>query len=518
MERYKKEFIFYGDDIKIERFPRDTRFIYANPPMTPLPDFKQAVGQALDNPLDAQPLEKQLKSSSRVVIAFDDPCVPVPIMRGDVRAPMIETLLRRLFAMGIGKDRIRLICANGLHRKWTLDELALLLGKNVISEIGPERISCHDGTREEELAFLGSTPDGHEVEINRAVTESDVTIYVNVNYTSMNGGWKSVPVGLGSWRSIRHHHTPREWNLDASVMNPHTNPMHGILKDMGVLVRKNANIFQMECVLDNNIWTPARKRFLTPINHPARQTPPGFGSRALLTAMAAAPDRLKVRMRHGLRANYAPIAVSAGDVDAVHRRTLETLAKQQEVHVNYEPASILVLGVPNISPYSCLSVFNPILLRSLALGYMLGSFQRRPLLKKGGVVVVYNPGKAVFHPRHHPSYIDFWNNDLDDYYEPETCWDELAESYAQNPVYLRKYRDEYAYHGTHCLMNWAWSGMSFKYAGDVILAGATEPHTARKIGFIPATDFDTALAMARERVGEGASAAYPFPTPLFCVG
>jgi hypothetical protein len=33
MKKFKEEFIFYGDEVRIERFPAETRFILANPPM-----------------------------------------------------------------------------------------------------------------------------------------------------------------------------------------------------------------------------------------------------------------------------------------------------------------------------------------------------------------------------------------------------------------------------------------------------------------------------------------------------
>jgi hypothetical protein len=153
------------------------------------------------------------------------------------------------------------------------------------------------------------------------------------------------------------------------------------------------------------------------------------------------------------------------------------------------------------------------------MGYLLGAFYHRPLVKKGGIVVAYNPGLEKFHPRHHPSYIDFWQKDLETYYNPEECWDELAESYAQNPGYIKKYRDNYAYHGTHCLINWIWSGMSMKHPAEVILAGARQPDTARKIGFTPAKDFTAAVAMARERSGLGRDAAIACPVipPMFSV-
>ena len=40
------------------------------------------------------------------------------------------------------------------------------------------------------------------MEINRAAAQCDLLIYVNINWTQMNGGWKSVSVGLGTYRTI----------------------------------------------------------------------------------------------------------------------------------------------------------------------------------------------------------------------------------------------------------------------------------------------------------------------------
>ena len=517
MSDYIEEFIFYGDDIRIERFPADTRFIYANPPMSPLEDPYSAITQALDAPLGVSTLERQLTSTSRVTIAFDDPCLPIPLMRNDVRAAVIEELIRRLYKIGISRDRIRLICANGLHRKWTIKELCLVLGQKVIKEIGPERISCHDATKDDELVHLGSTQSGHEVEINRAVCDSDVTIYVNVNFTSMNGWWKSILVGLGSWRSIRHHHTPLQWNAQQSIMNPETNPMHIILREMGELVHTHCNIFQIETVINNKVWPWPLEKILAPINNGGRNEAPGKPMQTVFSLASYAPQPVKRFVRNNLiRSDYRLCGIWAGDVEKVHRNTLEMLVRQQNVAVD-EQADILILGVPNLSPYSAGSVFNPILLRALTTGYLMGLFKSRPLVKKGGIIVAYNPGIEKFHTGHHPSYVDFWKNDLEDYYDPQECWNELSESYAEDPRYKKLYQNNFAYHGTHSLINWMWSGMCMKHIQAVILAGAKEPATAGKIGFMPAADFPTALAMAKDMAGANAKMTYQVIPPLFCV-
>ena len=252
MKNGTEELIFYGDDILIERFPSETRFIYPNPPVTPLSNPRSAIAEALDHPLGAGPLEAQLTSRSRITIAFDDPCLPIPLMRNDVRGMVIEALLQRLFAIGIPRRNIRLICANGLHRKWTPAELSLILGRKVVRMIGAEQIGCHDATDEAQLVDLGQTSNGMAVQINRAVAESDLTIYVNINFTSMNGGWKSILVGLGSWQSIRCHHTPAQWNGVDSIMDPDHSPMHAILQEMGEIVKKRYSIFHIETVINNH--------------------------------------------------------------------------------------------------------------------------------------------------------------------------------------------------------------------------------------------------------------------------
>ncbi|HOO47633.1 MAG TPA: lactate racemase domain-containing protein, partial [Deltaproteobacteria bacterium] len=349
MAEYIEEFIFYGDDIRIERFPADTRFLYANPPLRPVEDTGAAISQALDNPYAAMPLENQLTSRSRVTIAFDDPCLPVPLMRNDIRATVIEELIRRLYKIGIPADHIRLICANGLHRKWTMKELSLVLGEKVIREMGPKRISCHDGTKESELIYLGTTPSGYEVEINRAVIDSDITIYVNVNFTSMNGGWKSILVGLGSWRSIREHHTPLQWNAKQSIMNPQTNPMHGILREMGGFLQDKCNVFQIESVVNNKVWPRPLDGLLAPMNNSSRTRAPGKAFRTMLELAAYSPATAKRFVRNNLlRSDYRLIGIHAGEVEKVHECTLDLLYKQQNVPVT-EQADILVLGVPNMS-------------------------------------------------------------------------------------------------------------------------------------------------------------------------
>lgn len=509
-----EEFLFYGDDIVIGRLPENTRMIYANPPENPIAQPRSAVRFALDHPLGKSPLEEMIRQKSRVTIAFDDPCVPVPLPRNDPRGLVIREILARLEYKGVPRDNIRLVCANGLHRKWTLSELAPILGKDVIRHLGRRRILCHDGTDPKQLVHLGQTAKGAEVEVNHLAVSSDVLIYVNLNFTTMNGGWKSLLVGLGSWKSIRHHHTPVQWNGKVSLLEPDKNPMHVMLREMSLLVRSKVNLFQIECVVNNQMWTPAFSKLLAPLGTRRGGSGPGIGTRTLLSMARRFPDRAKRLARDRLKADYRLTGIHAGDTDRVHQKTLEMVTRQQNVAVDKQ-ADILVIGVPNLSPYAVRSIQNPILLRSLALGYLAGAFTGRPLVREGGVVIALNPGIARFHKQHHPSYKEFWETDLPLYFDPELSWNALSERYAMNPEYVHRYRHDYAYHGAHSLMNWMWGGMALRRLSAVYLAGAQEPQTAYKMGFIPAKNLDHALKMAQERTGPHPDIACQVIPPLF---
>ncbi|MFN8555879.1 MAG: lactate racemase domain-containing protein [Dehalococcoidia bacterium] len=91
------------------------------------------------------------------------------------------------------------------------------------------------------------TPNGYPVEIHRAVVESDLTVYVNSGISlGFSGGWKSVCVGLSTWRSIKTTHHP-----DGMSMSVRNNRMHRVLDEMGAHLetKLGRNIFKVEMIL-----------------------------------------------------------------------------------------------------------------------------------------------------------------------------------------------------------------------------------------------------------------------------
>src|SRR4029453_724067 len=160
----------------------------------------------LANPVDSEPLRAQLFPGMKLTIAFDDISLPLPPMRRpDVRQRVIEAVLDVAAEAGVGDGP--LIAPLALHRRMTEAELRHAVGDRVYDAFVPHGLLYnHDAEDPDNLAFIGTTPQGEEVEINKRAAESDLVVYVNINLVPMDGGHKSTATGLASYRSLRHHH------------------------------------------------------------------------------------------------------------------------------------------------------------------------------------------------------------------------------------------------------------------------------------------------------------------------
>src|ERR1700739_4264377 len=183
--------IAYGGEFITATLPERTQILEPPPALAPLENPEQAIRDALYSPIAHDPISKLVGSKSRVTIAFDDPVIPqIPMKRPDFREMTITILLEELEKVGVKRSNIRLICANALHRKFTNGELSTILGTKIALAFGPNRLYCHDAEDGENLVLVGETERGFEVEVNKAVMESDQLFYVNITSLPFHGGWK----------------------------------------------------------------------------------------------------------------------------------------------------------------------------------------------------------------------------------------------------------------------------------------------------------------------------------------
>src|SRR5690606_15974967 len=158
----------HGEQLRLEKLPAErSRIIYPPEPLPGLDDPDQAIRDALENPIDSEPLSALLFADMRLTIAFDDISLPLPQMRRpDIRQRVIEAVLD--LAAEAGVTDVHLIAALALHRRMTEAELRHAVGDRVYDAFAPSgALYQHDAEDLDNLVSLGETPHGEEVEIGR---------------------------------------------------------------------------------------------------------------------------------------------------------------------------------------------------------------------------------------------------------------------------------------------------------------------------------------------------------------
>jgi len=309
------------------------------------------------------------------------------------------------------------------------------------------------------MIHLGVTDQGEDVEINKRAATSDLLVYVNINLVAMDGGHKSVATGLASYRSLRHHHNVATMQQSRSFMDQHRSELHSSNWRMGrFIAASGVKVFQIETTLNNDTFPPAFD-FLQ-----KREWEWSLRDRTAFAAASKAlrrtPSRIARQIFQSQRAPYGLTSVQAGEVEAVHAQTTESVYRQQLVAVEGQ-ADILTMGLPYICPYNVNSVMNPILVMCLGLGYFFNLYRGKPLVRQGGVLIMGHPTPWEFHPVHHPSYIDFFEQVLAETTDPAEIEAKYEESFATDPWYIHLYRTTYAYHGVHPFYMWYWGAHAF---------------------------------------------------------
>jgi len=417
--------------------------------LPPVPDLGAAVRQALDHPLGLPPIRDLVRPGARVVIAFDDPTVT---SFGPIRRVAIEAVLAQLTEAGVPETDVRLICANALHRKFTRDELATIIGEDLVRRFG-DRLFCHDAEDRDNIVDLGATQRGYDVELSRHAAEADLCVYVNAGLSlGFSGGWKSIAVGLSTWKSIRHTHHPD--GMSMSVLN---NRMHDVLNEMGAHIEATLGkrFYKIECV----------QASATKIAH-----------------------------------------VWAGGVAETRAPALEVMASRNPPRRSQAaPADVVVYGLPAWSPYAVFGRMNPILtLISSGLGYLGGHIEA--LGKPGCTVILATPCPETWDGEHHPSYRDVWDDVLPRTRDPYEIMTLYADAYATHAAYIDRYRNGVAFHPIHGILA-THPLRRLKHASRVSVAAAEDPAVPRHVGFDYAPSVEDAIAMAERQHGADCSIA-----------
>ena len=455
--------IAYGDGYIEAALPERARVIEGKRPMPAIPDIAERVRQVIDSPIAHEPLRALVNGKSKVVIAFDDASgAYFRTRRADFRQTAIEVIVDELRKAGVALNNITLLLAQGLHRKLSRTEMETFLGRRLVLQFGYNNLYCHDAEDPDQLAHLGYTHRGFDVEVNRAILDADQFIYLNTMWAPFNGGWKSTAVGLGTFKSIRHHHRPWPIASGQSVDDPKNSSFKKLVWEQGALIQKaleakGRRIFTIESVYDN-----------------------------------ADPQK-------------DIIAINGGHPTEVHPHTLAAIQEQQVVDVRGQ-SEILVAGIANWNEcYSKFSVVNPILAANQAMANTVTQFQGMPLVREGGIAILAHPLTAQFDSRRFSPYMEFYEKLLPQDTDPYWLWENYVEEFAHRPEYIHGYRYGHAYHGSHPFFMWNSTGIPRRYLSKIYFAGVRDTDAAKRMGFEAFASVEDAIAAAEAELGRTAS-------------
>jgi len=190
----------YGKEGLWIELPDDLNIAVVEPRFVPgLPNEREAIQKALREPIASAPLKELVKPNDTVAIVFSDITRPMP------NARVLPVLLEEL--SHVPSSNIVLINALGTHRPQTEDELAEMLGREVVENYRIVQHNCHD---KENLVYLGESSFKHPIWVNKTYMESSIKILTGFIephfFAGFSGGPKAVLPGLAGEETILRNH------------------------------------------------------------------------------------------------------------------------------------------------------------------------------------------------------------------------------------------------------------------------------------------------------------------------
>lgn len=442
METKTVKAIYYDREIDIE-VPVDAQVLEWKDPDFTLNDPKKAIRDALNNPMGMKKIKDLVNKGSKVLVSFDDPSRP-PLPAQTV----IPIVVDELNKAGIPDDDITLIPGTSNHKKCKPEELRDYLGEDLFNRFWPSgRYRNHDCHDKENLVRLGYAEGGGILEVNRAVVESDLVIYMSNIAARVWGGYtgNGVLVGLSSARGVGASHT-NKW------MNYGTTPAD---QSQEYRIHKDALHDQLEKAIGKRIF--------------------------YINVLSGSGGRL--------------VGVFAGHSPAIQKPSWELADK---FHIqDAKQADIIIVGIRKEYHYG--TTDNP-LVAIQGAAVVPKHWINKPILKEGGVIILLSGSKGVIDQRNNPAYqevIDHWGRgySADDLVQYE-------EEFYEREDYIYKYRYCYGFPPNHAFWLLYLYDYAYKRASRIITVGVENPGAFRQLGCTPVRNFNDALKMALEMRGK----------------
>jgi len=424
---------------------------YEDPPSV---DPFNAIRKALDNPLEMPTLKSLAGPGRTAAIVFPDRVKggAQPLSHRRVSIPII---IEDLLAGGCRLEDITLVCAQGLHRRNTLEEWLWYLGPDIVNKFWPGRIINHDA-EDPNLLDLGLDEMNNVVQTNRFVAEVDIPILIGhcaANpYGGYSGGYKMLVTGLAGMKSIASHHTPKTMLRKDWLGGAVKSHMRDQFKSIGIAI-------------ENQIG----KEFYT-----------------VDAVIGRTADILDVRV---------------GNTAAVEKATWPLAFRRSNIVLEGldQPADILVIGLPRDFHYGPGMGTNPILM-SLGIGVQYSRCAKA--LRQDAVIIAVSSCDGWFNADWFPSYEETFRS-LQNYSNPaEFLNSDEALRISTDNEYCYSYSNRYTYHPFHAMSMISGGSVALKWCSQIYLVGAKNPGIARSLGYRTIQKFSDAMIDAERYVGK----------------
>jgi len=165
-----------------------------------LPDEEEAFHAAVRNPIGSRPLRECVRASDRLALVIPDATRPLVTDR------LLHWTLREL--AHVPDERITIVNGTGSHRVNSREELASMVGRELLERIRAVNHTAHEPAT---LALAGKSPDGRPVFLNREYVDADRRIVLGFIephlMAGFSGGYKGVFPALADIDSIMHYHS-----------------------------------------------------------------------------------------------------------------------------------------------------------------------------------------------------------------------------------------------------------------------------------------------------------------------
>lgn len=165
---------------------------------------RDIVVSALNNPLGSPRLDDivlRLKTKTITLLITDK-------TRATPNRLLLDILLQKLTTLGIKSEDIVILVATGLHKPHTYDELAELVGEDIMKSY---TVVSHNSDDMDAHRYLGKTRFGTEIYINKIVTQSGLVIALGLIephfFAGYSGGRKLILPGVAATKSVYQNHS-----------------------------------------------------------------------------------------------------------------------------------------------------------------------------------------------------------------------------------------------------------------------------------------------------------------------